>query len=326
MPSNHLNKSRTRRRSCGSLPIAEQNSEDRRPLMKSISSLSEPNKMTDQFSSVNFISYPESSVKNNMNIAVNCGASNESLKDLWSGNMLTEEKQNIPSSSAARNTRSTGMVNVAINSSPSTRVRREPLVSLQLCYASPLTEKSLAKGASVEPSNYKDKTIIFDSPARNTRSSRRASLSGPVSSLPPRTKKITPRSRARNARTSSPDVVGRMYRMDIRSTSPRPQSGVSSPLGGRSKLHPCTPLGNISTSGSGSGRTTPSAPCLPRGILTSTKKNRKDIVVTTPDMLVERRTVIFHSPEAAEFNRGSPSMSLTPMCPKQRKKKYTIPK
>uniref|UniRef100_A0A7S1FP56 Uncharacterized protein n=1 Tax=Corethron hystrix TaxID=216773 RepID=A0A7S1FP56_9STRA len=54
----------------------------------------------------------------------------------------------------------------------------------------------------------------------------------------------------------------------------------------------------------------------PRSILASSKKYRRNRA---------RRSVNFNSPEAAEFNHSSPSMKITPMCPSQIRKKYTIP-
>ena len=64
----------------------------------------------------------------------------------------------------------------------------------------------------------------------------------------------------------------------------------------------------------------------PRSILNSSRKPRDSIAsMGSRRQSGARRSVAFGSPEAAEYNVGSPSMSMTPMPSKQAKKMYVVP-
>ena len=69
------------------------------------------------------------------------------------------------------------------------------------------------------------------------------------------------------------------------------------------------------------------ASALPRSILNSSRKPRDSIAsMGSRRQSGVRRSVAFGSPEAAEYNVGSPSMSMTPMPSKQAKQLYVVPK
>ena len=66
----------------------------------------------------------------------------------------------------------------------------------------------------------------------------------------------------------------------------------------------------------------------PISILNSNRKRRNidlNVSFDQDSSAVKRRTVNFGSPKAAEYNLGSPSMSLTPMHPKTAKAMFSIP-
>ena len=62
----------------------------------------------------------------------------------------------------------------------------------------------------------------------------------------------------------------------------------------------------------------------PKSILNSSRK-RKDFVSLSQDNN-KKKSVVFGSPIAAEYNIDSPSANLTPMTSKRTKKLYTVPK
>ena len=69
------------------------------------------------------------------------------------------------------------------------------------------------------------------------------------------------------------------------------------------------------------------APVPRRSILNSSRKPRDSIAsIGSRRQSGARRSVAFGSPEAAEYNVGSPSMSMTPMPSKQAKQRYVVPK
>jgi len=69
------------------------------------------------------------------------------------------------------------------------------------------------------------------------------------------------------------------------------------------------------------------APMLPRSILNSSRKPRDSIAsMGSRRQSGARRSVAFGSPEVAEYNVGSPSMSMTPMPSKEAKEMYVVPK
>jgi len=72
---------------------------------------------------------------------------------------------------------------------------------------------------------------------------------------------------------------------------------------------------------------TTKAPVPPRSILNSSRKPRDSIAsIGSRRQSGARRSVAFGSPEAAEYNVGSPSMSMTPMPSKQAKQMFVVPK
>mmetsp|Transcript_23642 Transcript_23642/g.53950 ORF Transcript_23642/g.53950 Transcript_23642/m.53950 type:complete len:239 (-) Transcript_23642:112-828(-) len=164
-------------------------------------------------------------------------------------------------------------------------------------HRSPLRSLPLNKARQIP--GKRDNMNLLDSPARNTRS--RHFISKDETSLLPSSKnKLVTQKGCIAVETSSADVSEGIKNMHI----------VSSPNARSNSDSFSSPLKNRTVT-----------PIHPRSILNSSKKKRNNLI-RTPQA---RRTVNFGTPEAAEFNKRSPSMSLTPLCPKQIREKYRIP-
>ena len=135
------------------------------------------------------------------------------------------------------------------------------------------------------------------------------------------------------------DAVGGGAAPSRASVPPSPSSGTSVAASAASpdtmelvaNLHYDGDQSGTSTPGpdgkeNGEGSDPPMVGSVPKGILNSGRKKQRDSVASRsgrPSIL--RRSVAFGSPEAAEYNVGSPSVSLTPMPSKQAKEMFSVP-
>lgn len=174
---------------------------------------------------------------------------------------------------------------------------------------------------------------LVDSPARNTRShSKKAQLSNQSTNgeilrssaknddrfKTTPTKLNRPPKRVMNPEVIfSPDTSTQITSLSCRAKSgdiKRKRDSIDSSFSALSPSHDKrTSLGSrskLAVTGNGS---------IPRGILTSAKK------ITAPPDSLSRKSVVFGSPEAAEYRIGSPSINLTPMPANQAKRLFSIP-